>query len=924
MTKRTSFISNAISTALLAAFLGGCGGDKPEALIASGKDFLAKNDAKAAVIQLKNALQKDPTLGEARFLLGKALLESGDAAGAEVELRKALELKFASDQAIPLLAQAILTTGQAKKVVDEFGKVELSAGEPSANLKTAVSAAYAALGNRDAAQAALAAALTAKPDYAPAQLVDARNRAANRNFDEAQSIIDSVLAKNPGNHDALLLNGTLLAAKGDLEGAIALYRKAVEAKPDFVLAHSAIISTYFQQQKHDEAGKQIEALKKIAPKHPQTLYLEAQASYQRKDYKAARELTQQLLKAAPNNPNTLQLAGAVEYQLRSYIQAETYLNKALQQFPDLPLARKLLVSSYLRAGQPAKALSTMQPILGRIEKDSALLSLAGETFLQNGDANRAAEYFAKASKLDPNDAAKKTSLALAHLAQGNAAGATTELEQIALSDKGTTADLALISTYLRTNQSDKALKAIDSLEKKQPDNPTIHNLRARTLLAKKDIPGARASFEKALAVNPAFFPAAASLAALDLADKKPDEARKRFDSILAADPKNIQAMLALAELRAANGGTPDEVAGLINKAVAANPGEVAPRLALIQYYLNIKDFKKAMASANDAIAALPDKPEILDALGRTQQMSGDLNQALTTYGKLAALQPASPLAQLRLAEIHVANKNKPEATKSLKKALEIKPDLLEAQRALILLAMEEKKTGEALDLARQVQIQRPKEAIGYVLEGDIHGLQKNWSAAIAVYRNGLKQLPAPELAVKLHIALVAAGNSAEAEKMAVAWIKEHPKDIALRMHLGDLATGRKDYAQAIPYYRSALEIQPNNALILNNLAWASGQLKAPKAVEYAEKANQIAPNQPPFMDTLAILLAEKGETTKAIDLLRKAMTIAPQAAAIQLNLAKVLIGAGKKDEARKELETIAKLGDKFPGHAEANKLLQGL
>lgn len=924
MTKRTSFISNAISTALLAAFLGGCGGDKPEALIASGKDFLAKNDAKAAVIQLKNALQKDPTLGEARFLLGKALLESGDAAGAEVELRKALELKFASDQVIPLLAQAILTTGQAKKVVDEFGKVELSAGEPSANLKTVVSAAYAALGNRDAAQAALAAALTAKPDYAPAQLADARNRAANRNFDEAQSIIDSVLAKNPGNHDALLLNGTLLAAKGDLEGAIALYRKAVEAKPDFVLAHSAIISTYFQQQKHDEAGKQIEALKKIAPKHPQTLYLEAQASYQRKDYKAARELTQQLLKAAPNNPNTLQLAGAVEYQLRSYIQAETYLNKALQQFPDLPLARKLLVSSYLRAGQPAKALSTMQPILGRIEKDSALLSLAGETFLQNGDANRAAEYFAKASKLDPNDAAKKTSLALAHLAQGNAAGATTELEQIALSDKGTTADLALISTYLRTNQSDKALKAIDSLEKKQPDNPTIHNLRARTLLAKKDIPGARASFEKALAVNPAFFPAAASLAALDLADKKPDEARKRFDSILAADPKNIQAMLALAELRAANGGTPDEVAGLINKAVAANPGEVAPRLALIQYYLNIKDFKKAMASANDAIAALPDKPEILDALGRTQQMSGDLNQALTTYGKLAALQPASPLAQLRLAEIHVANKNKPEATKSLKKALEIKPDLLEAQRALILLAMEEKKTGEALDLARQVQIQRPKEAIGYVLEGDIHGLQKNWSAAIAVYRNGLKQLPAPELAVKLHIALVAAGNSAEAEKMAVAWIKEHPKDIALRMHLGDLATGRKDYAQAIPHYRSALEIQPNNALILNNLAWASGQLKAPKAVEYAEKANQIAPNQPPFMDTLAILLAEKGETTKAIDLLRKAMTIAPQAAAIQLNLAKVLIGAGKKDEARKELETIAKLGDKFPGHAEANKLLQGL
>jgi predicted Zn-dependent protease len=52
---------------------------------------------------------------------------------------------------------------------------------------------------------------------------------------------------------------------------------------------------------------------------------------------------------------------------------------------------------------------------------------------------------------------------------------------------------------------------------------------------------------------------------------------------------------------------------------------------------------------------------------------------------------------------------------------------------------------------------------------------------------------------------------------------------------------------------------------------------------------------------------------KAIELLRKAMAISPQAASIQLNLAKVLIAAGKKDDARKELEAVAKLGEKFPG-----------
>jgi Tfp pilus assembly protein PilF len=37
---------------------------------------------------------------------------------------------------------------------------------------------------------------------------------------------------------------------------------------------------------------------------------------------------------------------------------------------------------------------------------------------------------------------------------------------------------------------------------------------------------------------------------MDLADKKPEDARKRFEGVLAKDPKNVQAFMALAEMRA--------------------------------------------------------------------------------------------------------------------------------------------------------------------------------------------------------------------------------------------------------------------------------------------------------------------------------------------------------------------------------------
>lgn len=918
-----SFIRTTLSAALLAAFLGACSGDSPEQLIASGKDFLAKNDSKSAVIQLKNALQADPNSGEARLLLGTALLDSGDAAGAEVELRKALDLMFASDQVIPLLAKAMLASGQFKKLGDEFGKTELANNEAQANLKTSLSQALAAQGQREQAASELAAALAAKPDYAPAQLASARNKAGSGDLDGAKAMVDSILATNPKDHQALLLAGALQTATGAPDVAIERYRAAIAAKPDFLLAHSAVVTTLFQQKQPEEAAKQIEAMKEVAPNHPQTLYLEAQAAYQRRDYKTARDVAQQLLKVAPNNPSALQLAGAIEFQMRSYVQAETHLNKVLQQSPNLTLARRLLVSTYLRSGQAAKALEALQPALDGIERDSAMLALAGETYLQNGDSAKAADYFAKAAKLDPDNAAKKTSVAIAHLAQGKS-NALSELEEIAESDKGTTADLALIAGHLRAGQFDKALKAIDALEKKQPDNPATHNLRARTLLGKKDVAGARASFEKALALNPTFFPAAASLATLDLAEKKTEEARKRFDAVLAADPRHIQALLAVAELRARTGGSHDEVAGLIAKAVSANPQESSPRLALIQHHLKAKEYKKALTAANEAAAAIPDKPEILDALGRSQQLAGETNQALTTYGKLAALQPASPLADLRIADIQISAKNRDEAIKHLKKALEIKPDLVEAQRGLIALAIEDKRTAEALSIARQVQQQRPREAVGHGLEGDIQALAKAWPEANAAYRRALKLQPSPELAIKLHTVLTAAGDKAEAERWAASWNKEHPKDIALRMHLGDIANANRDYNQATKLYHAALEVQPNNPLLLNNLAWVSGQLKSPKAMEYAEKANRLAPNQPAFMDTLAMLLSEKGEHDKAIELLRKAHELSPQTALIQLNLAQALINGGQKEAARKELEALAKLGDKFPQQAEVARLQKQL
>ncbi len=62
-----------------------------------------KQDWRAAAIQLKNALDKDPSLSEARYLLGTALLQQRDSVGAELEFRKAVAAGFPDEACSPSL-----------------------------------------------------------------------------------------------------------------------------------------------------------------------------------------------------------------------------------------------------------------------------------------------------------------------------------------------------------------------------------------------------------------------------------------------------------------------------------------------------------------------------------------------------------------------------------------------------------------------------------------------------------------------------------------------------------------------------------------------------------------------------------------------------------------------------------------------------
>lgn len=906
---------------LSGAVLSGCQEKPPEKYIESAKSYLAANDPRAATIQLKNAIAQNPNLPEARFLLGKALLESGDPGSALIELEKAKALGFPGDLVIPAIARSLLAQGRYKQVTEGYSSVQL--GSPSAVADLGASLTIGYLEQKDLAQAekALSKALKADPESARAKVIQARLLANKSDFQEALAALEQVLSKDPKNLEALELKGAVLAKSGNSTAAIDAYRAVLAIRKDHLNANAAIGSLYISTGDYKSARGQLEILKEKRPNDPATQYFEARLAFAEGDPKKSAELTQQILKTYPNNAPALQLAGLIAYRTNSFIQAESHLIKALQQAPDSWAIRALLAGTYIRTHQSDKALQVLRPALDSENPTAEAFSLAGQAYAQEGNFVSSKKMFSKAVALNPDDTTSRLGVALSDLS-ADPASSFKELESIARSDSSGATDLSLIHALLAHSDTKRALLAIARLEEKQPGKPFAATLRGKAMLLQGDALAARKSFERASNLDPRYFPATDGLVNLDLKDRKPDLAAQRLATFLEREPGNVSALLALSRVRAESGSSIEEVIGPVATAIKLNPSEPAPRLVLISLRAKNKDFQGALTAAQDAAAAIPDTPDILNALARAQFDAGDVNQAISSFKKLAVLQPTSARPHLELAKVYAASGDSEAASQSVSRALTLEPEDLSAQRRAVQADVSSGRIKEALSKAREVQAQHPTKAAGFLLEGDIHVAAKNFAAASAAYQNALTREPTTRTAQRLHTSLLAAGKVKEADVLASTWLAKHPADVQFLFHLGNLALLKKNYGAAEEYYLRLLKLQPENTRALNNLAWAMHQQKKPGAIAYAEKANEIRPNDPKLMGTWAILLAETGEVSRALELQKRAVSAAPNDHALRLTLAKIYLKAGNKELARAELERLKGLGASFPAHMEVDALLK--
>jgi predicted Zn-dependent protease len=138
------------------------------------------------------------------------------------------------------------------------------------------------------------------------------------------------------------------------------------------------------------------------------------------------------------------------------------------------------------------------------------------------------------------------------------------------------------------------------------------------------------------------------------------------------------------------------------------------------------------------------------------------------------------------------------------------------------------------------------------------------------------------------------------------WLRNHPDDTPVEMLLAQFYINNKSNDKAMALYQKIIEKQPENVVILNNLAWLYLEKNPAKGMEYAASALKLMPDNALIEDTMASLALKNGDRDKALEFSAAAAAKLPDNVDVQLNYSRALVANGSQEKARRILQKLLK------------------
>jgi Flp pilus assembly protein TadD len=301
------------------------------------------------------------------------------------------------------------------------------------------------------------------------------------------------------------------------------------------------------------------------------------------------------------------------------------------------------------------------------------------------------------------------------------------------------------------------------------------------------------------------------------------------------------------------------------------------RAAVIETRLVVKRPTRTADAALAIEAALSQAAQSLNAASLVMAPGPDFNPVALLQA-LTQERPGEARLWTLLGRALLERSRAQEAVEALRTAWQLTPDDAEVGTLLGTAQVTAGQFAAASDTLAELARRPSAPRDVFVTLAALHLRAARPDQALATLRDGVARRPDDvELGRRLILALAASGRDEEALVEAHRQAERHPDDARAQAELADLASARGDTEAAERAYRMALMHSPEDARLINNLAWAlrSAPSRRPEALDLARRAVKLDPRMPAAWDTLAELLFLTGDAHGALAANDRALALSP-------------------------------------------------
>ena len=531
----------------------------------------------------------------------------------------------------------------------------------------------------------------------------------------------------------------------------------------------------------------------------------------------------------------------------------------------------------------------------------------GQDYVAQGDYTKASIEFRNALQIDPKSVT-------ARLAAGRAAEKLQHSREafslyqsvVDSSPDNVEASEDLARLLVLSRAPDQALKTVEPVLAKHPDDATLLTLRAAARQQLKNNAGALEDVEHALQLDPSneeaievragFYKQAGDLAAarkliesavakapqsqqlretlidLDLAAQDPDEAVQQLDALIKQHPEVLRSRLLLALIDTRRDRL-DDAQRTLEEAVKALPNSDEAKLALIDFLTAKRSPAEGEKALRDFVHHAPEDYELRLSLGALLQRSGSIPAAIDVYNEIIRLDQEGAkglTARNRLADIAMAQGRTADARKWVDEVLHKNPRDGDALIRRAELELGKSDPAAAVADLRAVLRDQPQSINLQQLLARAYWMNDQPALAEQTLRAALELAP-DNLGVEEDLAreLLDTQRADRAVEMLEAAVHSAPQDVPARTLLIRAYLAKQDYAAAKSASLDLETLAPTSAggAYLAGVADA-GQKKIEDARKEFEQALKIQPKAFDALAALARLEVEHGQAPAAIVLIK--------------------------------------------------------